>query len=122
MIKRKVLVVDDSNLMVSVIRKFITTDFNDIDVIEAHSGEECLKKFESEHPDLVFLDIIMPGMDGITALEKIRQQNPRAKVVMCTSMKETEQEARAKAAGCVGYITKPFSKSDISAAIKKHLG
>jgi len=120
MLKKKFLVVDDSNLMVSVIRKFILSEFPDVEVVEAHSGEESIKKFEAEHPDLVFMDVLMPGMDGMTALEKIRQINPRAKVVMCTSMKEVEQEQRAKAAGAIGYITKPFSKEDITTAIKKN--
>ena len=121
MLKKRILVVDDSNLMVSVIRKFILSEFPDAEVIEAHSGEESLKKFETEHPDLVFMDIMMPGMDGMTALEKIRHMNTRAKVVMCTSMKEAEQEQRAKTAGAVGYITKPFSKEDIANAIKKNI-
>jgi len=120
MLKKKILVVDDSNLMVSVIRKFILSEFPDVEVVEAHNGEESLKKFEAEHPDLTFMDIIMPGMDGMTALEKIRQMSPRAKIIMCTSMKEADQEQRAKAAGAVGYITKPFSKEDITSAIKKN--
>jgi len=121
MAKKKILIVDDSNLMVSVIRKFILTEFPDTDIVEAHSGEESLKKFESEHPDMTFMDIIMPGMDGITALERIRKMSPRAKVVMCTSMKETEQEQKSKEAGAVGYITKPFSKDDIANVIKKNI-
>jgi len=117
----KVMIVEDSNLMISVIRNFIKKSGKEIDVIEAHSGEESVEKYNAEKPDLVFMDIKMPGMDGITALEKIREADGNAKIVMCTSLKEPEQEERAKNAGCVGYITKPFSSEDIFGALDNNL-
>lgn len=118
----KIMVVEDSNLMISVIKNFIQKERQDVEIIEAKNGEEAIAKYDTEHPDLVFMDIKMPGMDGITALEKIREKDPAAKVVMCTSLKEQEQEERAKAAGAKGYIVKPFSSQDIINALKENLG
>ena len=118
----KVMVVEDSTLMIAVIKNFIQKMEKDIEVIEAHSGEESIEKYNSERPDLVFMDIKMPGMDGITALEKIMEADDKAKVVMCTSLKEPEQEEKAKKAGCAGYIMKPFSKKDITDAVEEYIG
>jgi two-component system, chemotaxis family, chemotaxis protein CheY len=113
----KVMIVEDSNLMISVIRNFIKKSGKQVDVIEAHDGEQAVATYKIEKPDIVFMDIMMPIMDGITALEKIRQFDKNAKVVMCTSLKEPEQEAKAKRLGAVGYITKPFSSEDIIKAL-----
>jgi two-component system chemotaxis response regulator CheY len=118
---KKILVVDDSSLMVAVIRNFIKKDFPDAIVIEASSGEQSLEKYKQEKPNLVFMDIKMSGIDGIEALKEIKQIDFSAKVVMCTSLKEPEQEKKAKDLGCVGYIMKPFSKQDIADAIKNNL-
>lgn len=118
---KKVMIVEDSNLMISVITNFIKKSGKDVEVIAAHSGEESLEMYKNEKPDLVFMDIKMPGMDGVTALEKIRQMDPAAKVVMCTSLKEPEQEERSKKAGCAGYIMKPFSSQDILDALNKNI-
>lgn len=118
---QKVMIVEDSSLMISVISNFIKKEGKDIDIIVAHSGEESIEMFKGEKPDLVFMDIKMPGMDGITALEKIKEIDSNAKVVMCTSLKEPEQEDRAKKAGCAGYIMKPFSRQDIVDAINQNL-
>ena len=117
----KVMIVEDSSLMIAVISNFIKKEERDIEIITANSGDEAIIKFKEQNPDLVFMDIKMPGMDGITALEEIKKLDSNAKVVMCTSLKEPEQEERAKNAGCVGYIMKPFSRQDIVDALNNNL-
>lgn len=118
---KKIMVVEDSNLMVAVISNFIKKEDKEIEVISASNGEEAVIKYSNEKPDLVFMDIKMPGMDGLTALEKIRAANPSAKIVMCTALKEPEQEVRARRAGAKGYITKPFTHEDIVKAMEENL-
>ena len=118
---KKVMIVEDSSLMIAVISNFIKKEGKEVQIIEAHNGDEAVEKYKTEKPNLVFMDIKMPGKDGITALEEIRKDDSSAKVVMCTSLKEEEQETRAKKAGCVAYIMKPFSRQDIVDAINKHL-
>lgn len=118
---KKIMIVEDSNLMIAVIRNFIEKEGKHHEIISAWTGEESIQRYKDQKPDLVFMDIKMPGMDGITALEKIREFDPGAKVVMCTALKEPEQEERARKAGCVGYIMKPFSSQDIANALNNNL-
>ncbi|MBN1793030.1 response regulator [Candidatus Woesearchaeota archaeon] len=115
----KIIVVDDSNLIAAVISHFAKG--YDCEILTARDGEEAIERYKSEKPDLVFLDIKMPKMNGIQALEEIRKIDPEAKVVMCTALKEKAQEEKAKALGACGYITKPFTKEDITSILKKYL-
>lgn len=117
----KVMVVDDSNLMVAVISNFIKKDRSDIEIISAHNGLEALNAYKVEKPDLVFMDIKMPELDGLKALEEIRKFDGSAKVVMCTALKTIEQEETATKLGAVKYITKPFSRDDIVETLKEFL-
>ena len=118
---KKVLVVDDSSLMVSVISNFIKKTGKEVEIISAKDGQEAIEKFSQQKPDLVFMDIKMPVLDGMSALEKIRSMDPGSKVVMCTSLKEEDQEKKAIELGAAGYIMKPFSSADISDAINNNL-
>ena len=81
----KVLVVDDE----AHIRKYISLIVKKLGspvILEAQNGEEAIATYESERPDIVLLDVNMPGMDGIQALEKLREIDPKAVVVMLTSL------------------------------------
>ena len=118
---KKVLIVDDSQLIISVITNFIKKSGKEVEFITAGNGQEAIDKYKEHKPDLVFMDIKMPGVDGIEALIKIRDFDSNSKVVMCTSMKEEEQERIAKEKGAIGYIMKPFSSSDIIDTINKNL-
>jgi two-component system, chemotaxis family, chemotaxis protein CheY len=116
----KILIMDDSALMRSVLRNFIKKEGHD--VIEASDGKEAIEVYKTEKPALVFMDILVPGgTDGLTALKEIRAYDPRAKVVMVTSLKESKDEEDAKKYGAAGYIMKPFSKDQIVEALKKNL-
>ncbi len=118
----KVMIVEDSNLMQAVITNFLKKDAPSVSVITAKDGQEGVEKYRAERPDLVFMDIKMPRKDGLAALEEIRAYDPGAKVVMCTALKEPEQEARARKAGAKGYLTKPFSREDIRRMVTENLG
>ena len=117
----KIMIVEDSKFAISIIKGMIQRFNSEIQIIEADNGQEGIDMYKKEHPDLVLMDISMPVMNGIESLEGIKKFDPNAKVVMCTSLKEPEQEERAKNAGCVGYIEKPFSKDDILNAVQDHL-
>jgi len=114
---KKIMVVEDSSLMASVIRNFVRKKWPDVEFIEAHNGKEAVDQYPLERPDIVFMDIKMPEMDGIAALELILQIDPKAKVVMVTSVKEQTQEKKALGIGARMYITKPFSSSEIFDAL-----
>lgn len=115
----KILVVDDSSLMRAILRNFISKDGHE--VIEAVEGNEAIKKYTSEKPQIVFLDILMPaGLDGISALKKIISHDPHAKIIMVTSLHEQKEYDEAKKLGVKGYIVKPFSKEEIIKAINEN--
>ena len=118
---KKVMVVEDSSLMLNIIRTFIITEEPSIKVIPAHSGEESIDLYKQELPDLVLMDLMMPGMDGITALTEIKKINPSARVIVCTALSDPEHQIIAKKAGCIDFIIKPFTKKNLLDTIKKNL-
>lgn len=113
----KILVVDDSSLMRAVLRNFLKK--KGFEVIEAEDGSKAVESFKENRPDLVFMDIKMPNMDGLTATKNIKTVNPSAKVVICSSLKEEHQVEEAKRLNVVEYVMKPFSSDDVYAAVKK---
>jgi two-component system chemotaxis response regulator CheY len=80
-----------------------------------------LDKYESEHPDVVFLDIIMPVMNGIEALRALMEKHPDADVIMCSSLGEKPYINEALKYGARDFIIKPFGCDKILGAIKSHL-
>ncbi len=83
-------------------------------VISAEDGSECLEKIEKEKPDMVFLDITMPGMNGWGVCREIKRGNPSLPVAICSARgNEDDIERSLKYAGADEHITKPFSFSKI---------
>ncbi len=80
---------------------------------------EALSLYPEEMPDVVTMDITMPEMDGITALEKIKDLNPDAKVIMVSAMGQQALLIRAVSMGASDFIVKPFSKDRVREALKK---
>jgi two-component system, chemotaxis family, chemotaxis protein CheY len=114
-----ILSVDDSALMRSIIKKFISRSGVEFQFIEAFDGKDGVEKYKAKRPDVVFMDIVMPNMNGIEAVKAIRTFDPSAKIIMCTSLKEKVHEDEAAALGVVGYVIKPFSSQQISDVMKK---
>jgi CheY-like chemotaxis protein len=112
---RSVLIVDDDPF----IRKLVSTtleDVADFHLHEAANGLEALKRAAEVHPELVFLDIDMPRMDGISACRALREQEgggAGATIVMLTAAGAGENETRARSAGADLFLTKPFSPLDL---------
>ncbi|MCP1312184.1 response regulator [Paenibacillus elgii] len=88
-------------------------------VAEASNGLEALTLYSELKPDLVTLDITMPEMDGITALEEIKNMDPDAKVIMVSAMGQQALLIRAVSMGASDFIVKPFSKDRVREALKK---
>lgn len=102
-----VLVVDDARIARDIEYAFLTKE--GYEVIEASDGEEAVEKFTRLKPALVILDIIMPHMDGIQALKKIKKQMPEAKVLICTATDDYRIIDLALKEGADGYIIKPYN-------------
>lgn len=112
------LIVDDSPEMVETLKTLLT--FNEmIKVVgEAGSGEEAIDKVIDLKPDLVLMDINMPGMDGLKATEEINIKSPRTGVIIISVQDEVDYMRRAMAAGARDYLVKPFDSDELFRTIQ----
>ena len=114
----RVLVVDDQGLTRRGILSILKPD-SDIEVLdEASDGPEALQKAVALQPDLVLMDIMMPGGDGITATRAIKERCPRTQVLILTFSPDPELFRKAAEAGAVGYVLKDISPENLANAIR----
>ena len=113
----KILIVDDSRL----VRIKLKAELFDRGhtVVEARDGEEALTRIEREAPDAVFLDIILPKLDGCTVLTRLRETHPSLPVVMLSTAASEENIACTGASGALMFIQKPYSDQEITTALAK---
>ena len=115
--KKKILIIDDEE-SIHLLYKEEFEEENYL-VYSALSGEEGLKIFEKEEPDLVILDINMPGMDGIEVLRQMKQMRPDIPVILSSAYPEYKQDLASWASD--DYIVKSFNLDELKSAVKKHL-
>ena len=109
---KRIMVVDDSRLVRVQLGDVLEgTDYE----IAAYcrSGEDAIEQYDSVRPDLVTMDIIMQGMDGLDAAEIILKEHPEARIVMISSLAYGDTFERAKAIGAKGFIDKPFHQEQL---------
>ncbi len=117
----KVLIVDDA----AITRLLLTNMLCELgyDVIgEAVDGLDAVVKCKNLMPEVVFLDITMPGMDGLTAIPKLLKHNPEIKIVICSAMAQRNIVVEAIQKGAVNYIVKPFQKETLHRVMKEVQG
>ncbi|MBM3750588.1 MAG: sigma-54-dependent Fis family transcriptional regulator [Acidimicrobiia bacterium] len=117
--KARILVVDDETAIRDTMRMLLEYDGHD--VIVAGSGQEGLTMVEREHPDLVFLDVKMPGMDGLEALSRLRGINDALPVVIVSAHGTTATALEAGRLGAFRFIEKPLSKDYVIDAVREGL-
>ena len=111
-----ILLVDDEPGMLRYIRTLLEVDHFKVDT--ATTGEEALERVQKGlQPDLVLLDLLMPGIDGLQTLEQLRQAKPGVKVVMLSCVNDTRKVVQAMRLGAHDYLTKPFQKAELDAVI-----
>ena len=117
----KILLVDDEPGMLRYIRTLLEVD--DYKVETASTGEEAVQRVEKGMvPDLVLLDVLMPGIDGLETLERLRRMKPGIKVVMLSCVNDARKVVQAMRLGAHDYLTKPFQKAELDAVIDQCLG
>src|SRR5690348_15311762 len=103
--KGKVLVIDDEPQVGMIFSKVLQSA--GYEVVAAESGEEALKKLETR-PDVIFLDIKLPGMDGVETLRRIRKSSPDLPVVMMTAYQTVDSAVESMRLGACDYLIKPL--------------
>ncbi|MYN44297.1 response regulator [Pseudoduganella sp. FT93W] len=113
---KTILIVDDSRVSRMVARNYISLLHADWTIEEAASGEEALLKARSMRPDLVLMDVNMPGMGGIAAAEQLRHEWPAVPISLLTANVQTATRERATALG-LGFVEKPITEARIASLL-----
>ena len=115
--KIKILLVDDEQEFVETLSERIRMRDHDSEV--ALDGEQALKKMDDDLPDVVVLDLKMPGMDGMEVLRKIRKAYPKVQVIMLTGHGSEKDEEEARKLGAFEYLQKPVEIETLMKKVKK---
>ena len=113
--ERRILVVDDEKEIRSLVASYLRSD--GFDVVEAANGQEAVAAVSKRKPDLVVMDIRMPGMDGLEALQEIRRVSD-VYVILLTARAEETDRIIGLSVGADDYVTKPFSPRELVARVK----
>jgi NarL family two-component system response regulator LiaR len=114
----RVMLVDDHAMVRSGLSAFLYA-FEDLELVgEASSGEQAIQLCQQVDPDVVLMDLMMPGLDGATATNRIREKFPQIQVIALTSFKEEELVESALQAGAIGYLLKDVSADELADAIR----
>lgn len=123
-IDKKILIVEDETPLRNAVSDILT--FEGFEVFQAKNGQEGLDSALKEHPDLILLDLMMPVMDGLTMLEKLRQDadyGKKAAVILLTNINDPEKVAMATEAGSYDFLVKSdWNIEDVVKKIKGRLG
>jgi two-component system chemotaxis response regulator CheY len=117
---KRLLIVDDALIMRKRIRNIADKAGWEI-AGEAANGEEAVALYERERPDLVTLDIIMPKMDGVAALKRIRAADPAARVIMVSAVDQRAKLTECISEGALDFIVKPFDADRLLKTFGKYL-
>jgi NarL family two-component system response regulator LiaR len=114
----RVVIVDDHAMVRTGLRNFLLA-FNDLELVgEAASGEEALRLCQQTRPDVVLMDMVMPGMDGADTTRAIRQDHRQIQVIALTSFQQNDLVERAMKAGAISYLLKDVSATTLAEAIR----
>lgn len=117
----KILIVDDDPMNLSILEILLSDDYT---LVRARSGEEALAQAKSERPDLVLLDVMMPGIDGYEACRLMRAEPElkKMRIVLVSAKAMPSERLRGFEAGADDYVTKPFDHDELMAKIRVFLG
>jgi two-component system chemotaxis response regulator CheY len=116
---KRVLIVDDALIMRMRIKEIASESGWEV-AGEASNGEEALERYRALRPDLMTLDIVMPRMDGVATLRQIREEDPKAKIVMVSAVDQKGKLTECIRLGALDFIVKPFDKARLKSFFAKY--
>jgi len=117
--KIKILVVDDHPMMREALQTALSEEADMQVVGEASNGNEALQLVAERNPNVILMDLLMPGMDGLETIARIFTENPQAKILVVTSLEDEEKIMAAVQAGALGYFPKTAPRTYLLEAIRK---
>ena len=115
---KRIMIVDDAIFMRMKLKDILEKNGYEV-VAEAQNGADAIEKYKAEKPDIVTMDITMPEMNGIEALQGIKKIDPSAKVIMCSAMGQQAMVMEAIQSGALDFIVKPFETDRVIDSIVK---
>lgn len=119
--KKRIMVVDDFRIMALQIRKLLENSDYEV-VAYCENGEEAIARYGEVQPDLVTMDIIMPGIDGLETAQVLMYEHDKAKILMISSLGDDDMLQELYGIGAQGVLFKPLTREALLAALKKALG
>lgn len=117
---RKVLIVDDSGLARRRARTILES--GGFTVVEAEDGMAAIEKYFVEKPDVVLLDLVMKGMYGLEVLDRLKQMDPAARVIVVSADVQTSSHELVAQGGAAGFLIKPVDANEVLTLVKSTLG
>lgn len=114
-----ILIVDDSGFARRTLRQLLEAVGNSIE--EASNGNDALERYFLKKPDMVLLDMVMEGMNGMEVLARLKELDPNARVVIATADVQSSTRTEAQEAGALGFINKPFEREQVLTAVSNVL-
>ena len=112
----KLLIVDDSVVVRNSIERSVNADAIAV-VLRAEDGEEAVSLFDRERPELVTMDLTLPRLDGLAAIRRIQEIEPRTSILVISALNSHKTAMEAIALGACGFLTKPFTPREMSEAL-----
>ena len=119
--KKRLMVVDDSRVMELQICKLLENSKYEV-VAYCENGEEAIARYEEVQPDIVTMDIIMPGIDGLEAAQIIAEAHPDARIIMISSLAYEDTLQEAEAVGAKLFLYKPIDRENLLDALEQVMG
>jgi two-component system, chemotaxis family, chemotaxis protein CheY len=113
LMKITALIVDDSRVARVILTNYVNKVAGFTVVAQAANGSEAIDTYEKVRPDIVFMDVVMPGIDGITALKKILEINAAARVIVLSAMDDDMTVKKALLAGAKAFLPKPYEQKKL---------
>ncbi|WP_407308304.1 response regulator [Desulfosporosinus sp. SB140] len=116
----RILIADDASFMRLMICQILARKGLK-DIVEAENGRQAVELYKSYRPILTFMDITMPELDGLSALDEILEIDPSAKVIICSAVAHETMVVEALQRGAVDFVSKPFRPDELLRIVNKHL-